>query len=322
MTKAERLFWQRVQNRASTGQPEVDRAILRAFDALKKSLKPSEVAKLIEGGKDAATITNRIFTDRLLDRAFAGVGNEIRRAVEKSVRTFTKDLPNAGKVNGVVAVEFNILNPKVLKAVKKLNSTVMTDLKKNVRESVRQAVRAGIKEGANPRTIARGIRDVVGLTPSQEKSVRNMRRLLTEGKREALTRKLRDKRFDSVLERALGRGGEGLTTEQINRYTDAYRTRFIAHSAETISRSATLDATRLGQRMAWEDAVDKGLVDPERLMKRWITVGDNKVRDEHEAMNGEEVLYDEPFSNGDQIPGENDYNCRCAAYYFSVRSKD
>jgi len=43
--------------------------------------------------------------------------------------------------------------------------------------------------------------------------------------------------------------------------------------------------------------------------KEWLTAGDERVRPEHAAMNGEMVLLDEPFSNGLMVPSEP--NCRC-----------
>ena len=43
--------------------------------------------------------------------------------------------------------------------------------------------------------------------------------------------------------------------------------------------------------------------------KEWKTAGDDRVRPEHIAMDGETVLLDEPFSNGLMYPSEP--NCRC-----------
>lgn len=50
-----------------------------------------------------------------------------------------------------------------------------------------------------------------------------------------------------------------------------------------------------------------------RFVKRWSTALDERVRDEHEAMEGETVPIDQPFSNGLQFPGEP--NCRCVLIY-------
>jgi len=44
-------------------------------------------------------------------------------------------------------------------------------------------------------------------------------------------------------------------------------------------------------------------------MKQWITARDDRVRDEHAAMDGETVPLDGMFSNGMEGPGEP--NCRC-----------
>ena len=43
--------------------------------------------------------------------------------------------------------------------------------------------------------------------------------------------------------------------------------------------------------------------------KSWLTAGDERVRPEHAAMDGETVELDEPFSNGLMYPSEP--NCRC-----------
>ncbi len=42
-------------------------------------------------------------------------------------------------------------------------------------------------------------------------------------------------------------------------------------------------------------------------------------RDEHVPMNGETVPYDQPYSNGQMIPGEGDYNCGCLSRYHLQR---
>lgn len=50
-----------------------------------------------------------------------------------------------------------------------------------------------------------------------------------------------------------------------------------------------------------------------RYTKTWSTAGDERVRDEHAAMEGETVGISEKFSNGREFPDEP--NCRCALIY-------
>jgi uncharacterized protein with gpF-like domain len=105
----------------------------------------------------------------------------------------------------------------------------------------------------------------------------------------------------------------------MDRITEAYQRRFIAFHAETIARTTALDANKLGQELAFEQAADAGAVEPSRLVKRWVATLDDRVREAHAEMDGVEVMYDDPWNvpgEGPQMyPGEGTYNCRCASVY-------
>lgn len=80
-------------------------------------------------------------------------------------------------------------------------------------------------------------------------------------------------------------------------YDDAqgYRSVLIARTeTQTAQNNATLNSYRQSK------VVEK---------KTWLTAGDDRVREEHEAMDGETVLLEEAFSNGLMHPGEP--ACRC-----------
>lgn len=70
-----------------------------------------------------------------------------------------------------------------------------------------------------------------------------------------------------------------------------------------IARTETLTASNNGALNAYRQS---GVVEK----KTWITAGDDRVRPEHEAMDGETVLLEEAFSNGLMVPSEP--ACRCA----------
>lgn len=50
-----------------------------------------------------------------------------------------------------------------------------------------------------------------------------------------------------------------------------------------------------------------------KVYKTWLSAGDARVRDEHEALDGTRLLIDELFANGLKQPGEP--NCRCTLTY-------
>lgn len=60
------------------------------------------------------------------------------------------------------------------------------------------------------------------------------------------------------------------------------------------------------------------------IKKRWITMGDSKVREQHQILNGEIVDVDKVFSNGQLYPGDTNappsqyMNCRCKIKFVKV----
>jgi len=79
------------------------------------------------------------------------------------------------------------------------------------------------------------------------------------------------------------------------------------------ARTAITGAQNAGRQVQMEQAAQLGL----QVNKKWLATLDNRTRDSHRAMDGEEVPYNEDFSNGLEYPGdpsgsaEEVYNCRC-----------
>lgn len=288
MSPRDRALWLRVQRRANSLAPELQRELLTAYRVIGESLSDAELAHAIASGQIDA-----ILDDALLDRSLIPLRQKLQLAVERGFKATVTELPKAGKVDGQVAVAFDRLNPKVIDAVRSLDSRVVNTLKEDVRDTVRAFVEDGLRNGDAPKSIARRLRSVVGLSPSQAENARKYEaKLLASGKYSA------------------GR---------VEKMAATYRRKAIALNANTNARTATLDSLKLGQHLSWQDAIDAGIVDRDKLWKRWTTVGDDRVRDEHAAMNGEEVHFDAHYSNGELVPGESTFNCRCISRYF-VRS--
>jgi hypothetical protein len=321
MTEQQAIFFQRAHDRIARLSPAVAIALARALRAIAASLDEPELARLIAIGAIDRVITLAL-ADATFDRAFLPFRVALRRAVETGFRWNTPYLPRGGKIDGTVAVVFDQLNQRVIEALRTLETRVVSGLKDSIRETVRQSIARGLEQGLAPRTIARGLRDVIGLSPTQESAVANYRRLLEAGDREALTRLLRDRRFDRTLEKALGKNGTGLTAERIDRMVEAYRRKSVAMNADTIVTTATKDAYKIAQRESWSAAIDAGIVPSGRLQKTWRHLaGQLHPRPHHEAMDGETVPFDQPYSNGDTYAGESDpWNCHCLDLVTVARS--
>jgi hypothetical protein len=230
MTPAERVFWERAQRRAAQLSPELQAALLRAFRIIRESMTEQQFAQLVAFGH-ADRLIAAALNEAVMDVAFRDVRRRIRMGIDTNVQYFARDLPKGGKVNGQIVIGFDILSPKTIEGIRTLETKVVQTLADDTRAVVKTVVEQGLRDGANPRAIARELRASIGLAPNQEAAVRNFRRMLEAGDREALTRALRDRRFDRTLDRLLG--GDGLSPESIDRQVDAYRKRMVAFNAET-----------------------------------------------------------------------------------------
>ena len=310
MTAAE--FWRRLNTRATTRQPTMSAAIMRSYRQLADQMAPGEIEAYIRRG-DVEGFVRNLLSEPVLNTAAAPLREALRTQVQDGVPYYGKMITIAPEGRWAT-IAFDFLNPRVIDAIREMESKVIGGWKTGVRDVARAFVENGLRDGVNPRTTARDLRSILGLSPTQEQAVANFRAALETGdKAKALSYGLRNRTFDAAIKR-----GE-LTPAQIDRMSEAYRKRMVAFNAETQARTASLDAQKLAQRLSWQDAVEKGVVDGSKLMKRWKGVMDDRERDEHIAMENETVPADDTFSNGEMTPGESTYNCRCVAIYFVAR---
>lgn len=302
MTVAERALWLRAEREARQFRPAMQAAILRTWRTVASGLSIAAMERILTAGAIAQ------LAETIAEAAGEMLGATYTPIVRETFATAAQR--QVGRLPRQLAgVRFDLLNPQTVRAALALETTALRTLTVEVAETVRQAAARGLAEGVGPRAVARGIRDAVGLAPSQEAAVANFRAALEAGDfTKARTYGLRDRRFDPTLAK-----GQPLTPGRIDDMTTAYRNRYVAHNAETHARTAALDAQRAGAREAWETALRDGEFDRQRVTKRWVATLDARTRPEHAAANGTVVQFDQPYpvDGGVMVPGEGTYNCRC-----------
>ena len=295
----------------STMEPEMRRAFARSWTWLQAQLPENVLLARLQSGMPISDL----IPASLLNRTFAPVQQALRNTETKGLETGVRLLTRGNVGDMTAGVGFGVLSPRTLQGIQQMEGFILENAKAEVRETVRQFVQAGIEAGDNPRDIARNIRTVVGLAPNHEDHIRTYRQKLAQagrGRRTLPSNLLRDRRYDSVISKAI-RTKTPLTPSQIEAQVAAYTRRYTAWHAEVVARTATLNAFRAGHASATEHMVDLGLVQRSEMVKVWTTVGDNRVRLEHVALNGEERALDAAFSNGLTVP--NEWNCRCLVTY-------
>ncbi len=305
-----------------------------------------------------ADIRSRIVLKRLVERLERGdvagamdvLGIE-REAFGKFEMTFAEAY-NAGGIdmadglslrdpNGQrIVFRFGVRNPEAEAWLRDHSATLVTRIVEDQQQGIRTALAEGLAQGQNPRTTALDIvgrvnratgsrtGGVIGLTAQQERFAASARTELTsgdpDGLRNYLTRERRDKRFDALVRKALA---EGRTIDKatIDRIVGRYSDRLLQLRGEMLARTETMMALGQARDDAMRQAITSGKVEATFVTKTWKTVGDERVRHTHKALNRQSVGYLERFQSPSgatlRFPGDSGApisetsGCRCHVDY-------
>lgn len=208
-------------------------------------------------------------------------------------------------------------------------------------DGISVTVSSGLQAGRSPRQIAldlagrvskqtgRRTGGTVGLPGNFSQYVADARTQLRSGDpeqlRKYLTRTRRDKRFDSMVMRAL-KAGTPVSSSDADRIAGRYADRLLQTHAQMIARTEALESFSAGRDRVYEQLVERGLP-REAIVKDWETRRDEKVRNSHAGMQGQTRALGEPFSTNSgallRYPGDRSLaagwdetaNCRCQARY-------
>jgi hypothetical protein len=204
---------------------------------------------------------------------------------------------------------------------------LITEIIEDNRTAIRGIITQQLAEGVGPRQAAIAVRGQIGLTAQQTGFVGNARAQLASLDSAYFTRQLRDRRFDGIVRKAIAEG-KPLSSADIDRITARYSERLLKHRSEVIALTESITALRAGRHEGILQAVEQGAIAPDAIKKVWSTSADDRVREDHVAMDGEEVDgMEAPFTlpDGSQMiyPGDSSLgadgaqtiNCRCVSEY-------
>lgn len=310
-------------------EPKLRQAFLDAVYAMRSRADIAQITAMlerrdVEGALRAVGLDPASF--RLLDKGLANAFEAGALATETIIPTIR------GSDGFRTVFQFNIRNPAAENWLRSYSSNLIRDILDDQRAMIRDYLRNGLSQGANPRTTAldlvgrinkaTGNREggVIGLTSTQEQWLRNFEAELdSDNPAAALSRKLRDKRFDPAIRKAQ-ETGQPIPADTKAKMKVAYRNRALRLRAETIARKETITALHVAQDQAMDQAIANGSVDPAAVTGTWHTARDNKVREAHSELDGKSVPYGQPFQSilgpirypGDpQATAANVVNCRC-----------
>jgi hypothetical protein len=298
---------------------------LAAIERLRGSVDVRALADALAAGQIDRALA--ILSDQLIARGFdplrAAIVNGMIAAAQSTALAVS---PLVVPALGSVEVRFDVLNPRTAAFLNRYAFDLIQRLSAETRQTVKEVITAGVTAGENPRDVARDVRQTIGLLPRQEAAVQNYRRLLNERSAEALTRALRDRRFDATLRRAM-RTGKPIAADKIDRMVERYRARYLKYRSEVIARTEAARANAVGNHAMWQQQIDQGLVTEDRILRKWVYTADGRVRHAHATIptrNPRGVGFAQPFDTelGPLLfPGDpnaapaNTIQCRCTVIY-------
>lgn len=302
----------RIEALLDKAEPRFQREFLLMVRDIRNKSTLEELAELLSQGRVDEAL-------RTLDR----VGVPLATAWSEVYVLAGKGAAEQVKLaTGEIILDFNQVNARAVHEMQENQLRLVQQFSDQQRRATRQALIDGIRRGANPRDQARAFRDSIGLTQNQQQAVTNYRRLLENLDRQALTRKLRDGRFDGTIRSAI-QNDRPLTTKQVDRMVERYRERSVAHRSKVIARTEALRSVHLGSEEMYAQAVESGLLVSEQLIRIWNTARDERVRGSHRPMHEQTRPFGVPFTSGLgnslMIPGDpaapaaDVLECRCVA---------
>ena len=296
-------------------------ALIKAWNELRtQESRAAIVRALNEGGIEGVL---RLF-ETIEPKLAAHLSPVIDQALGTGAALPVQMLPAAGILNPDITI--SLYNANTVGFLEQYKLNLIQQIGSNTRDAIRNSLMQDALDGINPVSTARNFRNTIGLTAKQEQAVRNYRSYLEQLDKSALERKLRDKRFDRTIERAILEENP-LSKEQIEKMTNRYRERYIKYRSETIARTEALRATSIGNRMALDQMISNADVDVENIRRFWHTSGDERVRSNHRIipeLNSKGIRLDEYYDTPlgplkyPRDPNGNSANtiqCRCVETY-------
>lgn len=320
MSSADQAELDRLLRQADQISTRVRQAFLDAVNNLGEKIDIEQIKSLLEQGRVDQAI--RTVDAHLTAQGFTPVAEAITGAAVDAARQSARAVNALGQMN----VSFGLTNPQTVDFLRTYEMGLIRAMSSDALASVKAAIEAGVAAGRNPLDVAREVRQFIGLTETQTRAVQNYRNALEQGSRDALSRALRDRRFDPTVARA-ARGEAALSGDQIDNMVSRYAARYLRYRSETIARTESIRALNAGNYLLWNQAAATGKVSANLVTRKWVTVGDHKVRAAHRAipgMNEGGVGLNVPFASplGPLMyPGdphgdpENTINCRCTVIY-------
>jgi hypothetical protein len=261
----------------------------------------------------------------LIDQHVAVLGNEIPNRWRDVASAEAADLGDRLQEQFPdtlsAGIGFNPTNEEAARLMAANRLEFVTEYGRKQRDVTREALVDALRTGLGPRAAAVKFRDTMGLTQLMYRTVNNYMQILQSLSPEALSRDLRDRRFDRTVESAIA-NRTMLSKEQIDRMVTRYRDRMKMWRSEMIARTETSKVLGQARQEAQRQVHAQAGIPDAWVRRQWNTTLDGRERDTHHEMDGQQIegmnsRYQSPSGAQLRYPGDplapaaEIVNCRC-----------
>lgn len=247
--------WRGIHRAAEAGVRDAEQAFLAAIRALDRATRSAPIRGAV--GRDAPEIAASaipwdVFRHALEAKLLPVLMDVTRAGARVTVRSLASQLDQRlvlRKQHGEIAAAFDLANPKTAAAIARHGAELVTEITEETRLAIREVALAAQQFGWDIRTqaekITAALRRAVGVNAPQARALTNY----------------------AVALEAAGRSPADIASLVAER-----RDAMIAQRARMIARNETLTAANAGQQSIWDQAVERGLLEPKQKRK-WLTQG-------------------------------------------------
>ena len=267
-------------------QPKLAKRFRQVMQRVRDKRTLAELESALESGTIATVLDD-------IDQATAVLTSQSAAAHAFIAAEVAEEL--ATKLDKLIS--YDGTNPRAVAVLARRRLELSTELVETQRQAIGETLRLGLENGWNPRQTAVAIRDSIGLTVPQTQWVANYRRKLENASRGALDNALRDARSDRAVARAAATGTP-LPQARIDKLVERYAERQLNYRAEVIAREETLRSLEAAQDEAFQQVIDAGQLDADRVQLEWHQRSRPNMRDIHRPMDGQLRRFGEAFVSG------------------------
>lgn len=230
------------------------RNILRNFEEIKKHIDMDKLVKLLTMQEPSESVMDAIPLNMLQGFKAVTENSDLKAFIRLTLSTLAGVSAETAVHRLAIALgqdlRFANMDADAIAWAGQYAANLVRNISAYTKEALKDIIITSYEQSIPPVETAKLIKTIVGLDPKRAKAVK----------------KFAIKLLDS-----------GMDIDKLAARVERYAQAHIRKRAMTIARTETINASNMGQQIAWDRAVTEGVINPDKMVKIWITTPDDRL---------------------------------------------